>query len=165
MFVFPMIIRSFFIHKMALTATALCRFLCLKNSVIPGVLFGFEQIHSFLFKLKIYMRLLYTKPDGYTYISIALGGRSMHALQAKLFVLWIWRPLSLSNALKSSSTRHCLRAQLPSSAESLQNAAMMQFQRIWPTLMATGKISCKCQCATLNRTLLLIGEVPRHHMN
>lgn len=60
MFVFPMIICSFFVHKMALTATVLCRFLCLKNSVIPGILFGFEQIHSFLFKLKICMRDCFT---------------------------------------------------------------------------------------------------------
>lgn len=102
---------------MALTATALCRFLCLENPIIPLILFDFEQIHSFFIHNEdLHARLLYSNPDGYIYISVVLGGRSVRALQTKLFVLWTWRPFKLEKefALKSLSPRHCLRAQLPS---------------------------------------------------
>lgn len=70
-------------------------------------------------------------------------------------------------ALIGIVAEHCSTALV---AESLQNAALLQFQRPWnmatTSSLLSVKNSCNCQCATLTRILLLIDAgVPRHSMN
>lgn len=168
MFVFSVIICSFFVHKMALTATALCRFLCLKNSVIPELLFGFGQIHSFLFKLKIYMRDCFTLNLKDTLLFLLYLVEEVHTPSKQNYLF------CGHGDLCHLQTGESVCNKIPESQSTapqfwLQRGCRMlpwcSFQRIRPPLVATGKISCKCQCATINRTLLLLWELPRHHMN
>lgn len=168
MFVFPMIIYSFFIHKMALRATALCRFLCLKNSIISGILFGFEQINYFLFKLKIYMRDCFTVNLMDTLIFLLFWVEELYMPSKQNYLFYGHGDLCHFQSaevvcLKTLESQALSRSTAPQFC--LQNAALMQFQRIQPPLVATGEISCKCPCASLNRTLLLVWELPRQHMN
>lgn len=119
----------------------------------PEILFGFGQIHSFLFELKIYMRDCFTVNLMYA-VYFCPPNKMICSVDMETFATF---KLEKVFALKSLSPRHCLRAQLPVLvAESLQNAALMQFQRIRPPLVATGKFCYKFQYAALNRTLLLV---------
>lgn len=115
-------------------------------------------------------------PDGYTYICILPGGIGIHTLQIILFLLLTWRALSLSNWMTclhyNSPLAGIVSEQYSTAlvAESLQNAALSQFQRPWNMATTSSllsiNISCKRQCATLTRILPLIhAGVPRHNMN
>lgn len=141
----------------------------------------FEHMHClgwffFFFKLRIYTRYFFVLYLMDTHIFILPGGISIHTIQIKLFLLLTWRALSLSNCmtcLHYSSpligivSEHCSTALV---AESLQNAALLQFQRPWNMATTSSllsiKISCKCRRAILTRILPLIhAGVPRRDMN
>lgn len=78
----------------------------------PEILFGFGQIHSFLFKLKIYMRDCFTVNLMYA-VYFCPPNKMICSVDMEMFAAF---KLEKVFALKSLSPRHCLRAQLPSSA-------------------------------------------------